>query len=74
MITEKDLHKGLQFKHYNNKENTIYTINEKMQITWINENNFLEENSSYPKKEICDYINNGKWIIINPINKIYELW
>lgn len=66
MITEKDLYKGLQFKG----GESVYTIynNECTQIKGDNIYN------GYSKKEICQYINQGSWILMKPINKIYELW
>ena len=66
MITEKDLYKGLQVK----SSTSIYTIYND-ECTKIKGNVIY---SGYNKKDICKYINDGDWIIINPINKIYELW
>ena len=73
MITEKDLHTGLQFKTVSGYDQ-IYTLdlNKIKTVTWINNNKF--NSTDYLLKDICQYINQGSWIIINPINKIYELW
>ncbi len=84
MITEKDLYKGLQVKSstsiytiYNDECTKIKGNDECTKIKGNDECTKIKGNdiySGYSKKDICQYINDGDWIIINPINKIYELW